>query len=112
MERREAQRIATTESLFREVNERIAESAGRFEAERVEFVCECADPECTDQVEAPLADYERVRSTATRFLLVPGHEDTRVEAVVAEHPGYSVVEKVQETTAEVVRRLDRRSGDA
>ena len=36
-------RIATTESLFRSVNERIAESAERFEADEAEFVCECDD---------------------------------------------------------------------
>jgi hypothetical protein len=36
-------RLAKTESLFRDVNERIAESAQRFDAEDAAFVCECAD---------------------------------------------------------------------
>ena len=35
-------RHATTESIFRNVNERIAESAQRFDADEAEFVCECS----------------------------------------------------------------------
>ena len=41
------QRIARAEALFRDVNERIAESAQRFESEEAAFVCECAE---TDHV--------------------------------------------------------------
>jgi hypothetical protein len=33
---------ARTKALFRDVNERIAESAERFDASTTEFVCECA----------------------------------------------------------------------
>jgi hypothetical protein len=61
MEELEA-RIARTESLFRNVNERIAESAQRTESERAAFVCECADADCTERVEAPRGVYEHVRS--------------------------------------------------
>ena len=39
-----------TEALFRDVNERIAESAERFDAESTEFVCECADVTCANRV--------------------------------------------------------------
>jgi hypothetical protein len=51
-------RIARTESLFRNVNERIAESAQRTENEGAAFVCECGDADCTEKVEAPLGVYE------------------------------------------------------
>ena len=54
------ERIARNEALFREVNERIAESAQRFESQGAEFVCECADQDCTERVEATLDEYERV----------------------------------------------------
>ena len=63
MNSNEGEKIARTESLFREVNERIAESAERFEADETKFVCECADPTCTQRVEATLDEYERVRET-------------------------------------------------
>jgi hypothetical protein len=46
------QRLARTESLFRDVNERIAESAERFDAPNAEFVCECSDQNCTERLEA------------------------------------------------------------
>jgi hypothetical protein len=75
-------RIAKTESLFRDVNERIAESAQGFDSDDAAFVCECGDPDCTERVEAPLEAYEAVRSDGTQFLLAPGHEDDRIERVV------------------------------
>jgi hypothetical protein len=101
-------RIAKTEALFRSVNERIAESAQRFEADDAEFVCECSDSACTDRVAATLDDYEEVRAESTRFLVVPGHEDTRIERVVSRRRRYAVVEKFQRTVAAHVRRLDPR----
>jgi len=76
-------RIAKTESLFRDVNERIAESTQRLEPGGAAFVCECADPDCTEQVEAPLGVYEEVRSDGAQFLLAPGHEDERIERASA-----------------------------
>jgi hypothetical protein len=108
----EAGRIARTESLFRDVNERIAETAQRFDSEDAEFVCECADGECTDRIAAGLDEYEHVRADGTRFLLVPGHEDTRVERVVRARRSYAIVEKFERRVAAVVRRLDPRAARA
>jgi hypothetical protein len=102
-------RAGETEAVFREVNERIAESAGRFEADEAEFVCECADSECTHRVAAALDAYEEVRREPTRFLLAPGHEDDRFERVLERRRGYHVVEKVSRVVAETVRRLDSRA---
>ena len=109
----DAVRMARTEALFRNVNERIAESAARFYSDSTEFVCECSDQECTDRVEATLAEYEEVRSHSTRFLLTPGHEDTRIEQVV-ERRGtrHAVVEKVHKLIAQTVSRLDPRASQA
>ena len=109
----EQARIARTEALFRNVNERIAESAERFDSDNTEFVCECADQACTDRVEATLDEYQDVRADATRFLLRPGHEDTRVERVV-ERRGtrHAVVEKFDRLVAQTVRRLNPRAQSA
>ena len=106
-------RIARTEALFRNVNERIAESAVRFLASTTEFVCECSDQACTDRVEATLDEYEEVRAEPTHFLLRPGHEDTRMERVV-ERRGtrHAVVQKINDLVARSVRRLDPRAGHA
>ena len=105
----EAEKIAQTESLFREVNERIAETAGRFGAEQTSFVCECADATCTHRVEASLAEYEGVREHGATFLLVPGHEDARVEAVVERQDEHAIVEKREPTVRALVVELDPRA---
>src|SRR5436853_7863983 len=98
MEKQEV-RIARTESLFRNVNERMAESAQRIEGEDAAFVCDCHDADCTEKVQAPLGVYEDVRSDGTQFLLARGHEDDRVERVVAERPRYEIVRKVHRVVA-------------
>jgi hypothetical protein len=108
----ELERRATTEALFRDVNERIAESAERFDAIGTEFVCECADPECTDRVEASLTEYEEVREDPTTFLLAPGHEQKDIERVVADRGRFRVVEKVQSVVRRTVVRLDPRNRPA
>jgi hypothetical protein len=105
---REAERIARTESLFREVNERIAITAGRFGADDSSFICECADPTCTHRVETSLAEYEEVRDDGATFLLVPGHEDERVETIVERNGAYAVVEKQHEDARRVALELDPR----
>jgi hypothetical protein len=103
------QKRARTEALFRDVNERIAESAERFAAESTQFVCECADPACTRRLEATLNEYEEVRSDGATFMLAPGHEHTDIERVVARKNDFNVVEKVQTTVREIVRRLNPRT---
>ena len=105
----EGEKIARTESLFREVNERIAESAERFDAEETKFVCECADATCTERVEATLAEYERVREDGARFLLVNGHEDERAETVVHADGDRAVVEKQHPYVEPLVRKLNPRA---
>ncbi len=109
MESNEIAKIARTEALFREVNERIAESAERFDATETSFVCECADPVCTERVETSLVQYERVREDGDTFLLVAGHEDERVEAVVKSSDDHAVVEKRHPRLRRLVLALDPRA---
>lgn len=103
-------RRARTEALFRDVNERIAETAHRFASESAEFVCECGDPTCAQRVEAGLHEYHEVREDGTQFLLAHGHEDPEIEKVVERTPRFTVVAKVRsKLIAETVRRLDPRA---
>jgi hypothetical protein len=105
------ERKARTESAFREVNERIAENAQRFEAGSTEFICECDDPQCTQRVEATIEEYEHVRADGTRFLLAPGHGDTSIERVVENRGTFLMVEKVNRAARELVRRLNPRAAE-
>ncbi|HEY4237937.1 MAG TPA: hypothetical protein VGM45_11470 [Gaiellaceae bacterium] len=102
-------RRATTEALFRDVNERIAESAERFDANESEFVCECSDPNCTHRVSASLAEYEEVRADPTTFLVAPGHEEGDIERVVSARGRFHIVEKFQDAVRRTVIRLDPRN---
>jgi hypothetical protein len=109
MTKTEAKRIARTESIFREVNERIAEGAALFEADEAEFVCECDDGSCTTRVEATLPEYEDVRADGATFLLAPGHHDARVETVVAMEREHAVVQKRHPQVEPLVRALNPRA---
>lgn len=90
-----AERQGRNESLFREVNERIAEVNQTFQVEdRSEFLCECSREECKEPISISIDEYEAVRRASTRFFVLPGHEDISVESVVERSERYVVVEKV------------------
>ena len=105
--RSEELQIAKTESRFRDVNERIVETAVRIGAHEAEIVCECADPECGERIAAPLDDYEETRANGSYFLVAPGHEVQEHEDVVGTHPGFRVIEKLGGVGA-VAQRLNPR----
>ena len=109
---REDERIAETEALFRDVNEQIADTAERFDIGTADFYCECSDIACHERVEVPLDDYEEVRSESTHFIVRPGHENDRVERVLAQRGRYAVVDKVHRAIAAIVARLDPRANEA
>jgi hypothetical protein len=107
--RSEELRIAKTESAFRDVNERIADSAQQIGLQQASLVCECADPECGHRIEAPLEAYEEVRADGARFLIAPQHEEGNHEQVVESRPGYRVIEKLR-AVGSAARRLNPRRG--
>jgi hypothetical protein len=92
-------RQAKNESLFREVNERIADLGERAEARSpdgtTDFLCECGEEGgCGQRVRVPLDVYERVRSQDDRFVVRPGHETPEIEHAVEWSDGYVVVDKI------------------
>ena len=104
-----AERQGRNESLFREVNERIAELNQTFHIEgRSEFLCECSREECKEPVSISIDEYEGVRRDSTRFFVLPGHEDESVERVLERNERYNVVEKIGEAATEA-EDLDPRS---
>ena len=89
------ERLAKNEILFREINERIEEAADGLglDGHVFEFVCECADADCTLRLPLTLAQYEEVRSDPTQFVVVPGHEVPRIETVLVRTDAYEIVRK-------------------
>ena len=104
------ERIARNQATFRAANERIGAAAGVYGfATPVPFICECADPTCSEVVSLELDQYEEVRSDSRRFLNVPGHQTAAqgVSVVVEDRNGYVIVEKTGHA-GEVAEALDER----
>jgi hypothetical protein len=106
------ERMAENESIFREVNERVAEVSERFKLEQVSAVCECANTGCLERFELSRSDYEGIRSSSSsRFAVIPGHEKPEVETVIDRREGYLIVQKIG-VGAEIAEREDARNEPA
>jgi hypothetical protein len=79
--------------LFREVNERVREVAAPLLGARKEgeFLCECGHEACIETIRLDVEEYEAVRASPHRFLMVPGHQDGRVETTSVQANGRFVV---------------------
>jgi hypothetical protein len=100
------ERIGRNEALFREVNERIRDVSSNGD---IEFLCECGDENCTQQIRLTRAEYQEVRSHPARFAIARGHEIADVELVVAENERFAVVEKLAGEPHLLAERTDPRS---
>jgi hypothetical protein len=103
-------RLGLNETLFREVNERVNAVSSTFAdpESMAEFVCECGDDSCADRIQMTLAEYEYIRSSPIRFVVVPGHELPEVERVLRETERFTVVEKLRGGPAELAEAHDPR----
>ena len=103
-----AERQGRNESLFREVNERIAELNQTFHVEgRSEFLCECSDPDCAETLSLSLREYEIIRAAPNLFIVQNGHEHPDVDRVVRASDGFTLVEKTMH--ADLVRSWGRKA---
>lgn len=104
-------RKAANEAVFREVNERIEDLQREFalaEHEPLHIVCECDQLDCVERLSVTLDTYERVRGDSACFVVVPGHEDPDIEAVVETAVGYVVVRKNAGGPRDVAEATDQR----
>ena len=111
LDRPRPERLAANQSLYRRVNEQI-EALNHALEDAVgiggEWVCECADTDCTMMIAAQLFEYEAVRLNPRTFLVYPGHVFPEVERVVDANERYVIVEKFG-AGAEVAEAADPRS---
>ena len=106
-----AERVARNDAIFRDANEGIKEAATKYGVTGpLPFICECADPTCTEIVRLDPIEYERIRANPIRFLNAPDHNRSAgpYAAVVERHEGYEVIEK-QGAARDIVKELDPRS---
>jgi hypothetical protein len=104
------ERAARNEALFREVNERVEELHDQLDSRgTADFVCECADATCAQQITVPLTTYERVRNDPHLFLVAPGHVRPEIEHVDEDADGFVIVRKDHPTSARLAEQTDPRS---
>ncbi len=89
------ERIALNESRFRDINQRLAADLATLPhpPEAIPFVCECGAASCTATVGLSTPEYESIRASSRRFVVVAGHELPDVETVISASSGYAIVEK-------------------
>jgi hypothetical protein len=109
-----AARAAKNQSLFRDVNERVKDLNQGFSlvTPMGEWICECANESCFECVEMSADEYEAIRRDGARFFVAPNenHVWAEVEAVVARHDRYWVLEKRGRAGA-LAEQADPRSTD-
>jgi hypothetical protein len=111
MDERE-RRIVANEVLFRQINEEIdalERGMAAIADKTLHVVCECGNLRCEERIVVPLADYERVRSDSTLFIIAPGHEFPSTETVVEEQDHFHVVRKRDGGPARMAKATDSRS---
>ena len=85
-------RFARNEAIFREVNERVADVMDS-ESRMTNFLCECGNLDCIEEVSLTDAEYLKLRSNPATFAVVPGHALEDVETVIEETDRFQIVEK-------------------
>lgn len=81
--------------LIRAVNDRIRNvSNPADESGAVEVICECGDIDCQGPVNISLVDYETVRATPRRFVLIHRARVPDVHRILSRDNGYVVVEEI------------------
>jgi hypothetical protein len=102
-------RLALNEALFREANERVETVADQLGPDvPYDFLCECANADCTFRISLPPSVYENIRADPRQFVVLPLHYTPEVEDLVIEEDTHWVVRKTGEA-GEYVEHLDPRS---
>jgi hypothetical protein len=88
-------RHGRTQSMFRDVNERVRKINTDFGVPLGDWVCECADSACTERIALTAEEYEAIRANPRRFAVASSYDHVvrEVEKVVEQEIGFWVVEK-------------------
>ena len=101
-------RLARNEAMFRSVNERVEEVVQPGPEEEIDFLCECGDSTCVENMTMTRQEYEQVRADGAQFAVYPGHEIPEIEEIVLQAERFFVVRKHPEE-AEIAQEADPRS---
>jgi hypothetical protein len=103
-------RIGENEALYRQVNEQVKGISKGMVATIGEFnvLCECGTLECMAQISVSPDVYEQARSVSERFIVLRGHQIDEMEAVIADHGAFYVIEKTPQEARRVAEEMDPR----
>jgi hypothetical protein len=57
------------------------------------FYCECSDENCRLRIPLRTSEYNEIHKNRRQFVIVPGHETSRIEKIVSQEEDYYIVEK-------------------
>jgi hypothetical protein len=97
--------------LYRDVNENVLRINDAFSivATLDDWICECANQNCSQRLELSLSEYDAIRASPIRFLVAPDEEHffPELEVVTEKNERFWVVEKTG-TAGEVAEKADPR----
>jgi hypothetical protein len=85
-----AERVYRTELDFKRLNEALARELREGDGH---FLCECANPHCTQPLHLSADDLAALHLEQGLFAIVPGHELPDLETVVLSNDRYAIVRK-------------------
>lgn len=105
-------RGARTQTLYRDVNERVRAINNSFNdvLPLGDWICECANDDCAERIYVTPGEYEFVRADPTLFIVAPhdSHVFPEIEDIVERRERFWVVQKRDEA-AELAARVDPRA---
>jgi hypothetical protein len=103
-------RVGQNEALYRLVNERIEKLSPGITDVTGQFgvVCECGSLDCRTQIMVTPQVYEQTRANSHQFIVIPGHQIDDLEAVIADHDTYLVIEKTPQDARQIAEQMDPR----
>ena len=98
-------------TLVRDCNEQINATSDRADQPdgTHRFHCECDDRACLETVSLTESEYESVRASPTRFLIMADHENPQIEHLVAENARFAIVETLPGASSRIALRSNPRA---
>jgi hypothetical protein len=88
-------RCAENQYRFNDVNNRFRELVEELAqpAQRLPFLCECADDSCLGRVELGVGEFAQLHDKEGVFVILPGHPRVNGEVVLQREDRFEQVEK-------------------
>ena len=88
-------RLTENEVIFRSVNQDAQKAVSKTLGNEMtlRFYCECSSITCKKRFKLSVKEYKRIHENDHRFVILPGHEISRIEKIIKEEGAYTIVEK-------------------